>query len=153
MSEEFFKVPKLEKPVSLWVHPEGRVLGSIYIREQSLHHAGQESPVEVLNQPEAFIVVRRDDLDEYRSYNKSSIVRLEYEAQENGIPVTDSIACELNMMDGSQISGEIRGAFPPDQRRLYDHLNQEKDSFVPLHLDSGLICLINKKYIIYAKSL
>jgi hypothetical protein len=153
MSEEFFKVPKQEKSVSLWVHPEGRVLGAIYIREQSLHHAGEETPAEVLSQVEPFVVVRRDDLGEYRFYNKSSIVRLQYEAQPEGIPYSDTIECEMHMMDGSLISGEIRGAFPPDQRRLYDHLNQENDAFIPLHLDSGQICLINKNYIIYAKSL
>jgi len=153
MSDEFFKVPKQEKPVSLWVHPEGRVLGSIYIREQSLIHAGVETPAEVMNQAEPFVVVWRDDLDEYRFYNKSSIVRLEFEAQAGGMPYTDTIECELHMMDGSLINGEIRGTFPPDQRRLFDHLNQENDSFVPLYLDSERICLINKNYIIYAKSL
>lgn len=155
MSEEFFKVPKLEKSVSLWVHPEGRVLGSIHVREQSLYHAGVETPAEVLNQAEPFVVIWRDDLGEYRFYNKSSIVRLEFEVQEEGLPYPDTIECELHMMDGSLINGEIRGAFPPNQRRLYDLLNQENDAFmfIPLSLDSGHTCLINKKYIIYAKSL
>ncbi len=68
MSEDFFKVPKLERAVRLWIHPEGRVLGSIFVREQSLHHIGEETPVELLNQTEAFLVVHREDLDEYRFY-------------------------------------------------------------------------------------
>ncbi len=153
MSEDFFKVPKQERAVKLWIHPEGRVLGSIFVREQSLHHMGEETPVELLNQAEAFLVVHREDLNEYRFYNKSSIVRLEYQnyAEEN--PDEESIDSELHMMDGSLMTGKINGCFPPDRRRLYDYLNKEHDKFVPLNLEDGQICIINKKYIIYAKSL
>ena len=153
MSEDFFKVPKQERAVRLWIHPEGRVLGSIFVREQSLHHIGEETPVELLNQTEAFLVVHREDLDEYRFYNKSSIVRLEYQNSANENPDEEAIESELHMMDGSMMTGKICGTFPPDRRRLYDHFNKENDQFVPLNLEDGQICIINKNYIIYAKSL
>ncbi|HEC28765.1 MAG TPA: hypothetical protein ENI65_04160 [Gammaproteobacteria bacterium] len=153
MAKDFFKIPKKERPVTLWVHPEGRVLGSIFIREQSLHHIGEETPVELLNQIKPFLVIHRDDLNEYRFYNKSSIVRLEIENPAENNAEEDSIECELYMMDGSLISGSIRGAFPPDRTRLYDHLNKEGDQFIPLHQDDNRVLLMNKKYIIYAKAL
>lgn len=153
MSTDFFKVPKRELAVSLWVHPEGRVLGSIYIREQSLYHSGEETPAELFNQQEAFVVVHRQDLDEYRFYNKTSIVRLEYEDNGETMPGSETIDCQLHMMDGSLMSGSLSGVLSPDRRRLYDHLNTGDSTFIPLHGDNGVISLINKSYIIYAKSL
>ena len=79
MTKDFFKVPKQAKSVILWVHPEGRVLGELFVREQSLHHKGVEDPVELMNQSEPFVVIHRDDVNEFRFYNKSSIVRVEYD--------------------------------------------------------------------------
>ena len=152
MSNEFFKVPKKEREVVLWVHPAGRVLGSVFVREQSQHHIGEELPVELLNQPEPFVVVYRADLQEYRFYNKSSIVRIEFEQAQMDME-SDQLACELHMMDGSLMQGTIYVMFPPDKSRLYDYLNKQNDSFIPLYTSDSKQCLINKNYIIYARSL
>lgn len=154
MSENFFKVPKQLCPVTLWVHPEGRVLGSLFVREQSLHHIGQESPSELLNQEDPFVVVNRDSPDELRFYRKSAIVRVEYHANEEYSKEDITPICtELHLMDGSMLLGEIRSPMPKDRSRLYDYLNKASDLFVKLHLDGDLITLVNKQYIIYAKNL
>ncbi|NOY66071.1 MAG: hypothetical protein GXP13_01505 [Gammaproteobacteria bacterium] len=154
MTKDFFKVPKQAKPVTLWVHPEGRVLGEIFVREQSLHHIGLEEPVELMNQTESFVVIHRDELSEFRFYNKSSIVRVEYEMLAEEVELArDSLQCECHMMDGSLITGTINGNFPPDRRRLFDYMNNEHFQFIPLHQGEGKICLINKHYINYTKSL
>jgi hypothetical protein len=154
MSENFFKVPKQLCPVTLWVHPEGRVIGSLFVREQSLHHIGKESPAELLNQEDPFVVVNRDSPDELRFYRKSAIVRVEYQGddvmlEEDIVP----ICCELHLMDGSMLLGEIRSPMPKDKSRLYDYLNRASDLFVKLHLEDDLVTLVNKQYIIYAKNL
>lgn len=153
MSEDFFKIPKLEHPVTLWIHPEGRVPGTLFLREQSLHHIGVESPVELLNQAEPFVVINRSDLNEHRFYSKSSIVRAEYKHTMPDNPELDAIDAELHLMDGSMMTGQIRGSFSPDRRRLYDYLNKVEDQFVVLYQDQDQVALINKKYIIYAKSI
>ena len=153
MTKDFFKVPKQPMAVTLWVHPEGRVLGDLFVREQSLHHAGRETPVELMNQPEPFLAIHRDDLDEFRFYNKSSIVRVEYTDTDESDINEESLDCECHLMDGSCISGSIQGNFPPERRRLFDHMNNEKFQFIPLHQDQNKLCLINKHYIIYTKSL
>jgi len=155
MSKEFFKVPKKEKPVVLWVHPEGRVVGSVFVREQSLHHIGEEGLPELLNQPEPFLVIYRDDIKEYRFYNKASIVRIEYEYEyEAEVHAEEEcISCEMHMMDGSLMSGRICGVFSPDRSRLYDHLNKEGDQYIALRVESGQVHLLNKNYIIYVTSI
>ncbi len=157
MNNDTLKVPKKLHPVSLWVHPEGRVLGSIYLRTQSPSHAGSEQPLEALNLCESFLVFNRDEPSELRFYNIKSIIRVEYtssaeiadETDANTDPETDNNAmrCHLQLMDGSYISGTIREPLPPNHARLLDYLNRSDETFIKIHVDDGLMYLINKSYI------
>ncbi len=150
MTNKRLKVPKKLKPVTLWVHPEGRVRASLYLREQSPDHAGPEQPLEVLNQGTPFIVVEREEPDELRFYNMRSIIRVEYAAELE--PSTDipRQRCQMQMMDGSFIAGSICEQLPPARARLLDYLNRTDECFIKIHMDEGTIYLINKAYIIYA---
>lgn len=148
MRKNTLKVPKKLRPVTLWVHPEGRVLGSLYLREQSPDHAGDEQPWEILNQGKAFLVFKVDEPDGLRFYNIKSIIRVEYQTQSKTDPGDiEPMQCHLNMMDGSLIHGTIRESLPPDRARLLDYLNRVDQYFIKMHLEDGLICLINKSYI------
>jgi len=151
VNNDTLKVPKRRQPVTLWVHPEGRVLGFLFLREQSPNHAGAEQPLEVLNQCMPFVVIQRCEPEELRFYNMRAIIRVEYAADADEQP-TDAPAldCQLQMMDGSFIRGQIREHLPPDQARLLDYLNRSDECFIKLHLDEDAIYLINKAYIIHA---
>lgn len=153
MDKPDLKIPKIRKPVSLWVHPEGRVLGSLFLREQSVNHAGPERPEEVLNQELPFIVLYREDPAELRFYNRTAIVRVEYE--DGPAPAGEHLTvlpCCLELMDGSRICGEIREILPADRARLFDYLNQPGVRFLRLHLPEGGICLVNRNYVIHVTS-
>ena len=148
MSNDYLKVPKKLIKISLWVHPEGRVIGSIYTREQSLSHADEEDPCEALNLDETFLVLKREDPDEIRFYNKSSIIRLEYEDVNSSSPqIENPLYCRLHMMDGAVINGEIKESLPPHQNRLYDYLNRPNERFIKVHINKNAIYLVNKNYI------
>ncbi len=151
MDNPDLKIPKIRKQVNLWVHPEGRVVGSLFLREQSVHHAGPERPEEVLNQDAPFIVLYRENPSELRFYNRSAIVRVEYDdgAGPEGEDHLTILPCRLDLMDGSRIEGEIREILPPDRARLFDYLNRNDIRFVRLFLPEGGICLINKNYVIH----
>ena len=124
------------------------MIGSLYLREHSPNHAGDEQPWEVLNQCESFLVFKVDDPDELRFYNIKSVIRAEYEANATD-PGWDAepMECHLHMMDGSLIHGKIRESLPPDQARLLDYLNRPEEGFIKVHMEEGLIYLINKSYI------
>jgi hypothetical protein len=152
VNKKTLMVPKKLRHITLWVHPEGRVLGGIYVREQSAHHAGEEQPLEILNQPEPFVVVKREDPAELRFYNKRSIIRVEYDNPEESVDEAmheTFLHCRLQMMDGSLISGTIQESLPPDRARLLDYLNRVDDGFIKLTSDEGAVYLINKAYIIH----
>ena len=153
MAETRLKIPKFLKEVTLWVHPEGRVVGSLFLREQSINHAGLEEPLEVLNQDQSFIVLQRHSPDELRFYNLSSIVRVEYADDEAGADDTSvDLVCTVHLMDGAMIPGTIRERLPQDHARLFDYLNRASDRFIRIHCEDDMVCLVNKSYIIQVTS-
>ena len=149
METKLLKVPKVSRQVTLWVHPEGRVVGAIYLREQSVHHAGQETPLEALNHPEPFIALRRENPEQLRFYNRKSIIRVEYDGKDYQVATAiKPLPCQLYMMDGSCISGTIEEPLHPNKARLLDYLNNQEDLFIKLQVDNNTV-LVNKSYIIH----
>ena len=150
MAQHTLKVPKTRKEVKLWVHPEGLVIGSLFVREQSVNRSGNEAPHEVMNQESPFVVLYLNEPSELRFYNRKSIIRVEYDGADTlEMPHKDIISCRLTLMDGSLIDGEIRESLPPDYARLFDYLNQESERFIRLYIENNQICLVNKSYINY----
>jgi hypothetical protein len=148
------KIPKKLRQVTLWVHPEGRLVGSLFLNLQSKKYTGGEEPLEVLNQADPFLVCKRADPDELRFYNKASIVHVEY--HEETLPPSEGVEplqCRLYMMDGAIIEGSIRRLLPPGRSRLYDYLNMDDEQFIKLYVENGNVCLVNKSYIVCATPL
>lgn len=146
--ENPLKIPKVEKSVTLWVHPDGLVLGSIFLYMPGPDMPTGEDPWSVLNQDEDFLVVRQSDPEQLRFYNKASIIRAEYtEEAHYGDDGGRELACRVHMMDGSLIDGVMRKSLPPERSRLYDYMNTDNRRFLKLMVAAGSVCLINKSYI------
>ena len=149
MASDSLKIPKIKRQVNLWVHPEGQVIGSLFLREQSVNHAGVEEPIEVINKDKAFIVLEREVDGQVCFYNRNAIIRLEYEHTTTSAEADlKIIPCQLTMMDGALFDGEIRESLAPDRARLFDYLNQDKARFIKLYIDNKQVCLVNKSYIV-----
>jgi len=140
------KIPTTLCPVKMWVHPEGQVIGSLFLHDEH----GNEVADDILtlaNQPEPFLVFKCEMPEELRFYNRNSIIRMEYVDKDTTIDNVQSLECQLHMMDGSLISGTIRETLPPDYSRLYDYLNLTENRFVKIYTTNDEIILINKTYI------
>lgn len=146
--ENPLKIPKIEKAVTLWTHPDGLVLGSIYLHMGEPDRPGGEDPWSVMNGLEDFLVVRRQDPEELRFYNKASLVRVEY-AENVEADTGRGLCCRVHMMDGSVIDGVMRKSLPPERSRLYDYMNTDNPRFLKLYVDAQSVCLINKSYVGY----
>src|SRR5262245_51711032 len=72
------RILKRRLPVTLWVHPEGRVVGNIFLHLRGDELRESEATESVLNEPAEFLVVERRHPDETRFYNKQAIVRVDY---------------------------------------------------------------------------
>ncbi|HFQ14059.1 MAG TPA: hypothetical protein ENK40_04600 [Gammaproteobacteria bacterium] len=152
MSNEPFRVPKNKRQATLWVHPDGQVIGSIFVLAQSTLHAGEEQPVEALNGDSPFIVISMEEPNELRFYNRNSVLRLEYTEEEPLVDEASDIHCRIHMMDGALIDGRIREALPHDRSRLFDYLNRREDRFIKIYTGEREVCLVNKSYINYVTS-
>ncbi|MFW5452310.1 hypothetical protein [Thioalkalivibrio sulfidiphilus] len=151
MDSEALKIPKKLKHVRLWVHPEGPVVGAIFLHCQSDHHEGEERPEEAMNGPEPFFVFRGGSDDDLRFYNKHAVVRLEYTPEPGqGVPEGSvALRTRLHLMDGSTLEGVIREMLVPEHARLFDYVNIFEDRFVRLFMDDdATITLVNKAYIV-----
>lgn len=154
MFPDSLKIPKRLKQVTLWVHPEGRVVGYLFLRPQSVNMAGEEEPLEVLNHSDPFLVLKREDPDELRFYHKASVIWVEYDEDRTMpfppalFPNVEPLSCVLHMMDGSLIEGSIRKPLPPDRARLFDYLNLKDERFVKVYCEDGGVYLVNKSYIV-----
>lgn len=148
MNKKTLKISKKLYAVTLWVHPEGRVVGSLYLKEQDTKEEENEQPLDVLNQCNPFLVFKINDPDELRFYNIKSVTRVEYEPDGSDSPNgAEPMHCHLHMMDGSLIHGAIFESLPPDRSRLLDYLNKGEENFIKVHVEDGNIYLINKSYI------
>lgn len=147
MAEKPLKIAKALREVSMWVHPEGLITGAIYVAvgEDNL---SQEDPRNVLNTDKPFLVLKRQQPDEVRFYNRASIVRVEYDDTGSIDEEATILPCRVSLMDGSVIDGRIIEVLPRDHARLYDYLNQTQERFLRLYTAETTVCMLNKSYII-----
>ncbi|MCX6545839.1 MAG: hypothetical protein NTV05_15675 [Acidobacteria bacterium] len=146
--QHMYLIPKAPRQVTLWVHPEGRVVGYIFLSFQTHKGTGVEGLSDVLNSADPFLVLQRTDREGHGFYNKGAIVRVEYE--EDDLPAYEgskTLDCRVSMMDGLIVEGKVRYVLPPNRARLYDYLNLREESFIALYLEDRRICLLNKTHV------
>jgi hypothetical protein len=147
VSKNALKITKTLLQVSLWVHPEGQVNGSIYVAVGD-DAVVEENPCSVLNDDTPFLVLRTDKADDVRFYNRNAIVRAEFESEKPADNKMTRVNCQVTMMDGSVINGEIIEELPQERARLYDYLNQSKQRFIRLFTNDSEVCMVNKSYVV-----
>lgn len=153
MSKNILKINKLLKEVTLWVHPEGPVSGSLFLEPDDSHKTA-EAPEDVLNQEAPFVVLKSNLDDSVRFYNRASIIRANYpDSTHKSDPANQQFQCKLLMMDGSMIDGHINENLQPDYARLYDYLNTSQQRFIKIDTGDEETCLVNKSYIIQVTEL
>jgi hypothetical protein len=143
------RIPKKQQPISLWIHPEGQILGAVFVQIPTANDAATENPCDVLNNQAPFLVVMRDDLGGPRFYSKRSVVRVEYYGKPPEEAGLTRIGCRLLLMDGSFLEGDIIEGLPSDHSRLFDYLNQEDQRFVRIYAPGERIWMVNKAYVVH----
>jgi hypothetical protein len=151
VAEKPLRIAKALCQVNMWVHPEGLVHGAVYVTIGEDNET-TEDPKYVLNEDSPFLVLKRNKPEGLRFYNRSAIVRVEYEEQRPRDTKYTVLPCRATMMDGSVIVGEIIEVLPDDHARLYDYLNRSDTRFIRLFTDTNQVCMVNKSYVIQVSS-
>ena len=147
VSTSALKITKTLRQVSIWVHPEGRVNGEIFVAAGDDADIA-ENPCMVLNNDTPFLVLRTEKADDVRFYNRNAIVRAEFESVKPTDDKLTRVSCQITMMDGSVINGQIIEELPEEHARLYDYLNQTRQRFIRLFTSDDEVCMVNKSYVV-----
>lgn len=150
MDNEALKIPKKKKLVSLSVQSEGQVVASVFLQIQSDEHHGGETPEDLFNGQNDFVVVLKEDPQELRFYHMGRITRVEYHEDYPRELTADLVElfCRLTLIDGSIVEGVIREHLPPEHQRLYDYINTGGQRFIRLYESQDQVILVNKDHII-----
>ena len=150
MGSEAYRIPKREQLVEMWVEPEGATQVYLFLLPPGSEFGEGEVPLDVLNQPDEFVVVRSVEGQVY-CLNKRYIVRVRFEEPERPDAETaPRIHCVFRLHDGEEIEGTVREYLPPEHSRLIDYLNQIAGPFIRLELHDGMTLLLNKRYCVRA---
>ncbi len=150
MDPNTYRIPKREQLVELDIESEGVSQGVLFLLPPGPDSGEGESPLDVLNHREPFVVVRASD-GTVRCYNKRFVVQVRFEAPPR--PDADTaprIPCRFRLVDGREVQGLVREYLPPEHSRLIDYLNHISGPFIRLELREGLVALLNKRYCVQA---
>ena len=141
-------IPKGQLAVTVWTEGEGRVGGTIFLSEYAEGHRGEETPLDLLNGEDAFVVMQPDWDAPPRFIAKRRILRLIYDDPQGAPNPEDTHhPCQIRLVDGAHVEGSIHEPLRPEHCRLFDYLNSVGGRFIRVYLEGDEVCLVNVSHI------
>lgn len=110
----------------------GRTLaGHFHLQKSTPTHASVETPLEMLNRPEAFLPLSLAS-GEVRLVSKDQISAVVVDGsagRPEHLPTTEPVVFEVQMSDGSEYEGRVHIELRPPRTRGLDFLNQSERFF------------------------
>lgn len=125
--------------------------------ERVPQHDGSETPLEMLNRPNAFFAFRPEDEDGVLLVSKANTVALTIERQ---APIADParlsaarmVGVECVLVGGSTIGGWASIELPAGHQRLLDYLNASPEPFFAVWSHAATH-YVNRAHVLYARPL
>jgi hypothetical protein len=143
------RVPKRRIPVEV-VLPGGAARRmALFLSEVAADHTGPEQPSDLLNGGDDFVPAFDEEGKAMTFLNRSAIAALRVEASldtesDEAVSLPTEHDVEVQLQDGTVLSGLVSFLRPPDRSRLVDYLN-EPPPFFRL-LDAATLVLVNKRH-------
>ena len=139
-----FRVPKCRVPVKLAGIDGSVTRGALFVDPATPRHGGQQTILERLNGPEAFVVLEVGDQGQIEIFQKRYLLRvtpggdtaMDHVFVPEGL-VTRQEDVTLTLVNGSTMHGRIWMGLPHDRSRLSDFLNMGEE-FFPLLIPGGI---------------
>jgi hypothetical protein len=150
-----FALPRLAIPAQLLLTEGPARPGEIYVMERVPQHAGAETPLDMLNRPEAFFPFRAAADGGILLVAKARTIALSTprtasEEDPARLSAAKMAAVELTLSDGSQISAMATLELPTHHSRLLDYLNASPDPFFAVST-AGRVHFVNRAHVLYAR--
>ena len=148
-----FSMPRVAVPASLLLAGGGTRVGEVYVMERVPQHAGHETPLDMLNRPDAFFPFRTKE-DGVLLVAKARTVTLTVAPPKVEDSARQSAAkkamFEVTLADGSNLTGWATLELPEHHSRLLDYLNAVAQPFFALTTASEML-LVNRAHVLYAR--
>lgn len=148
-------MPRVAVPASLLLAGGGTRIGEVYVMERVPQHAGPETPLDMLNRPEAFFPFRsKEDGTGVLLVAKARAVTLtvaQPKVEDSArLSAAKKAMFEVTLADASKLSGWATLELPEHHSRLLDYLNAVAQPFFALTTASEMH-LINRAHVLYAR--
>lgn len=149
-----FSLPSVAIPATLLQTSGGKREGEIFVMERVLQHAGVETPLDLLNRPEAFFPFRpKKDGTGVLLIAKARTVVVSVPRQpedSDRLSAAKQVSLEVTLADGSKLSGWATLELPEYHSRLLDYLNASRDEFFALATAEHMH-IVNRAHVLYVR--
>ena len=148
-------MPRVAIPATLLLAGGGMREGEVYVMERVPQHAGHETPLDMLNRPDAFFPFRvKDEKQGVLLVAKARTVTLTVPRPDDEdsarLSAAKQASLEVTLADGSKLSGWATLELPQYHSRLLDYLNASAEPFFAITTADGLH-LVNRAHVLYAR--
>lgn len=148
-------MPRVAVPATLLLAGGGTRVGEVYVMERVPQHAGPETPLDMLNRPEAFFPFRptKDGTDVLLVAKARTVTltvvppKVEDSAR---LSAAKKASFEVTLADGSKLSGWATLELPEHHSRLLDYLNELAQPFFAVTTANEMY-LVNRAHVLYAR--
>jgi len=150
-----YSMPRVAIPATLLLAGGGKREGDVYVSERVPQHAGPETPLDMLNRPDAFFPFRsHKDGEGVLLVAKARTVLLTVaraDALDSArLSAAKQASLELTLADGSTLSGWATLELPEYHSRLLDYLNASAEPFFAL-TTADAVQLVNRAHVLFAR--
>ena len=150
-----FSIPRVAIPATLLLTAGTRREGEIYVMERVPQHAGPETPLDMLNRPEAFFPFRTSEDGAVLLMAKARTVTLSVPRTTSAedparLSVAKRARIEVTLADGSTVSGWATLELPEHHSRVLDYLNASAEPFFAVTTEDELQ-FVNRAHDLYAR--
>jgi hypothetical protein len=150
-----FSMPRVAIPATLLQTGGGKKEGEVYVMERVPQHAGHETPLDMLNRPDAFFPFRATVAQEgvlLVAKARTVTLTVSRPADEDSarLSAAKQASLELTLADGSKLSGWATLELPQHHSRLLDYLNASAEPFFAITATDG-VHLVNRAHVLYAR--
>jgi hypothetical protein len=148
-------MPRVAMPATVLLAGGGKRDGEIYVMERVPQHAGHETPLDMLNRPEAFFPFRAKEEQQgvllvAKARTVSLTVRRPDDEDSARLSAAKQASLEITLADGSKLSGWATLELPRYHSRLLDYLNASAEPFFAITTPDA-VHLVNRAHVLYVR--
>jgi hypothetical protein len=148
-------MPRVAIPATLLLAGGGKREGDVYLMERVPQHAGFETPLDMLNRPDAFFPFRsHKDGEGVLLVAKSRTVSLTVPRPDDEdtarLSVAKQASLDITLADGSTLSGWATLELPAHHSRLLDYLNAAAEPFFSI-ITTNALHLVNRAHVLFVR--